>query len=179
MLALVLQRPTHTELTGIAKNTSHKAPVSEGAQEDLSQKLEPHMWAKRVPAAGALPHIGGFPGRATHQAAVLSSSLGPYLTNILVPIPKAQKQMGQHMNHVGLEELPQHGTEHLKGKQGSWGKKVGELRKKHPMGKRGWRLPVTSSPSLRVARKLKCNTFGLSTQSGIWQSRKKEGSVST
>lgn len=49
-------------------------------------------------------------------------SLRTYLTYILVPIPEAQQQMGQHVNHVRLEELPQHGTEHLEGKEGSWGR---------------------------------------------------------
>jgi hypothetical protein len=29
--------------------------------------------------------------------------------------------MGQHVDHIRLEELPQHGTEHLEGKQRSWG----------------------------------------------------------
>lgn len=32
--------------------------------------------------------------------------------------------MGQHMDHIGLEELPQHGAEHLEGKQSSWGQRT-------------------------------------------------------
>lgn len=52
----------------------------------------------------------------------LMCSLRTYLTHVLVPIPEAQQQMGQHMNHVWLEELPQHGAEHLEGKEGSWGR---------------------------------------------------------
>lgn len=45
--------------------------------------------------------------------------LGTYLTHVLVSIPEAKQQVGQHMNHVGLEKLAQHGAEHLKGKQGT------------------------------------------------------------
>lgn len=29
--------------------------------------------------------------------------------------------MGQHVDHIRLEELPQHCAEHLEGKEGSWG----------------------------------------------------------
>lgn len=50
-------------------------------------------------------------------------SLRTYLPYVLVPIPEAQQQVGQHVNHVRLEELPQHGAEHLEGKQGSWGRR--------------------------------------------------------
>lgn len=64
-------------------------------------------------------------------------SLGTYLTHILVPIPEAQQQVGQHVHHVRLEELAQRGAEHLEGKEGSWGKKAGQL----------GRLPAASSPS--------------------------------
>lgn len=59
----------------------------------------------------------------TPAAAGLLHSLRTYLTHILVPVPEAQQQMGQHVNDVRLKELPQHGAEHLKGKEGSWGRR--------------------------------------------------------
>lgn len=46
------------------------------------------------------------------------TSFRTYLTHILVPIPKAQQQMGQNVNYIRLKELPQHGAEHLEGKEG-------------------------------------------------------------
>lgn len=76
-----------------------------------------------------------------------------YLPYVLVPIPKAQQQMGQHVDHVGLEELPQHGAEHLEGKQRSWGRgghSAGSLRAstRHLLGL--WRLQ-DRSPAARLS----------------------------
>lgn len=59
----------------------------------------------------------------TAGPAGLVCSLRTYLTYILVPIPEAQQQMGQHVHHVWLKELPQHSAEHLEGKEGSWGRR--------------------------------------------------------
>lgn len=66
----------------------------------------------RLPAES---HTGGHP----LLPEVFMRSLRTYLTYILVPIPEAQQQMGQHMDHIRLEEFPQHGAEHLEGKEGS------------------------------------------------------------
>lgn len=88
----------------------------------------------RLPAES---HTGGHP----LLSAVFMRSLRTYLTYILVPIPEAQQQMGQHMDHIRLEEFPQHGAEHLEGKEGSWG------REGRRAGAAWDNLPATCSPS--------------------------------
>lgn len=47
-------------------------------------------------------------------------TLGYYLSDILVSISKAEQEVRQHMDHIWLKQLPQHVTQHLKGKQRSW-----------------------------------------------------------
>ena len=79
--------------------------------------------------------------------AIPKCSLRTYLTHVLVPIPEAQQQMGQHMNHVRLEELSQHGAEHLEGKEGSWGRRQDGWEQDVLSGQLQDKLPTTSSAS--------------------------------
>lgn len=73
----------------------------------------------QVGAEGPLAAGAGTHPRHPRPSLLRISSLLPYLTHVLIAIPKAQQQMGQHVDHIGLKELPQHGAEHLEGKQGS------------------------------------------------------------
>lgn len=102
-------------------------------------------------------------------AAGLTCSLRTYLTHILVPISEAQQQMGQHMNHIRLEELPQHGAQHLKGKEGSWGWRN---RWKQIVL---WRQPQDKLPAISSSQG-SCGTTAPSTspRAWMWLSRKEE-----
>lgn len=138
------------------------------------------MQAEGILVAGAL-HRLRFPAEShtgSHPLlpAVFMRSLRTYLTYILVPIPEAQKQMGQHVNHVWLEEFPQHGAEHLKGKEGSWG------REGRTAGAPWDNLPATCSPSRNTQGS--CETEVAASQgaahpasprAGRWLNRKGEG----
>lgn len=43
--------------------------------------------------------------------------LPTHLSDILVSVSKAEQEVWQHMDHIRLKQLPQHVTQHLKGKQ--------------------------------------------------------------
>ena len=43
-----------------------------------------------------------------------------YLTDVLVVVTEAEKQMGENVYNVRFKEPPQHHTQHLKGKQRTW-----------------------------------------------------------
>lgn len=108
--------------------------------------------------------------------AVFMRSLRTYLTYVLVPIPEAQQQMGQHVNHVRLKEFPQHGTEHLKGKEGSWGRESGTA------GAAQDNLPTTCSPSRNTQGSCETEVAApqgaappASPRAGRWLNRKGEG----
>lgn len=47
-----------------------------------------------------------------------------HLSDILVSISEAEQEVRQHMDHVWLKQLPQHVTQHLKGKQCSCKRQV-------------------------------------------------------
>lgn len=89
--------------------------MHQGTTEKLTAVTQ--VGAEGPLAVGAGSHPRHLPDRACLGA--VHFCLQTYLSYVLIPIPKAQQQMGQHMDHIGLEELPQHGAEHLEGKQSS------------------------------------------------------------
>lgn len=50
----------------------------------------------------------------------LGYDLPAHLSDILVSVSKAEQEVWQHVDHIRLKQLPQHVTQHLKGKKGSW-----------------------------------------------------------
>lgn len=51
---------------------------------------------------------------------LMQKAAAAHLSDILISVSKAEQEVWQHMDHIRLKKLPQHVTQHLKGKERSW-----------------------------------------------------------
>lgn len=79
------------------------------------------MWSKTESFLNECLFHGSCVGAESEK--LLQKTLGndppPHLSDVLVSVSKAEQEVWQHMDHIRLKQLPQHVTQHLKGKQRS------------------------------------------------------------